>query len=105
MTPMLISLLAFVAVAAVVGAMAFMFRSHNADTSQRLDILVGKRRKEDVANADILRKKAFDADKKSLLAAITPNLPSLEKFFEQAECHIRPSTLMGIGAALAVIGG
>src|SRR5712692_580414 len=104
MTPMLISLLAFVAVAAVVGALAFMFRSNTADTSERLDILVGKRRKEDVANQDILRKKAFDADKKSFLAAFTPRLPSLEKFFEQAECHIRPSTLMSIGLGLAVVG-
>src|SRR5215471_426166 len=104
MTPMLISLLAFVAVAAVVGALAFMFRGNSGSTSERLDILVGKRRKEDAAQADILRKKAFEGDKKSLLAAITPNMPSLEKFFEQAECHIRPSTLMGIGLALAVVG-
>src|SRR5215831_2410716 len=104
MTPMLISLLAFVAVAAVVGALAFMFRGNSGSTSERLDILVGKRRKEDAANADILRKKAFESDKKSLLAAITPNLPSLEKFFEQAECHIRPSTLIGIGLGLAGLG-
>ena len=104
MTPMLICLLAFVAVAAIVGALAFMFRGNAGSTSERLDILVGKRRKEDPANQDILRKKAFDADKKSLLAAITPNLPSLDKFFEQAECHIRPSTLVGIGLGLAGLG-
>jgi len=104
MSPMLISLLAFVAVAGVVGTLALVFRGNATDTSDRLDVLVGKRRKEDGASADILRKTAFDADKKSLLAAITPNLPSLEKFFEQAECHIKPSTLIGIGLALGLVG-
>src|SRR6516162_7433465 len=99
MTPMLISLLAFVAVAAVVGALAFVFRGNATDTSTRLEVLVGTRRTEDGASADILRKTAFDADKKSLLEAITPKIPSLEKFFEQAECHIRPATLVGIGVA------
>jgi tight adherence protein B len=104
MTPMIISLLAFVAVAGVVGTLAFMFRGNATDTSTRLDILVGKRRKEDAASADILRKTAFDHDKKSLMEAITPKIPSLEKLFEQAECHIRPSTLLGIGLALGVVG-
>jgi tight adherence protein B len=102
---MLISLLAFVAVAAVVGALAFVFRGNATDTSTRLEVLVGKRRKEDGASADILRKTAFDADKKSLFEAITPKIPSLEKFFEQAECHIRPATLVGIGLALGLLGG
>src|SRR5262249_35429951 len=100
MTPMLISLLAFVAVSAVVGALAFVFRGNNMDTSTRLDILVGKRRKEDQQSADILRKTAFDADKKSLLQALTPKVLSLEKIFQQAECHIKPSTLIGIGLGL-----
>src|SRR5260221_4589541 len=105
MTPMLISLLAFVAVAAVVGALAFVFRGNNTDTSMRLDILVGKRRKEDAAATDILRKTAFDADKKSLLELITPKMLSLEKYFQQAECHIKPSTLIAIGLGLGVVGG
>src|SRR5437899_12188761 len=105
MTPlMLISLLAFVAVAAIVGALTFVFRGNAMDTSTRLDILVGKRRKED-AGADILRKTAFDHDKRSLLEAITPKMPSLEKVFEQAECHIKPSQLIGIGIVLALVGG
>jgi tight adherence protein B len=103
MTPMLISVLAFVAVAAVVGVLAFMFRGDGAQTATRLDVLVGKRRKDD-ANADILRKRAFDSDKKSLLEMITPQIPSLEKYFEQADCHIKPSTLLGIGLALGVLG-
>jgi tight adherence protein B len=103
MTTMLISVFAFLAVAAVVGVLAFVFRGDGPQTATRLDVLIGKRRKDD-ANADILRKRAFDSDKKSLLEAVTPKIPSVERYFEQADCHIKPSTLLGIGLALGIIG-
>jgi tight adherence protein B len=103
MNPMLISLLAFVAVASVVGLLAFVFRDGSPQTATRLDVLVGKRRKDD-PQADILRKTAFDADKRSLLEALTPKLLSMERLFQQAECHIKPSTLFGIGLGLGILG-
>src|SRR5262245_12746249 len=105
MTPtLLIPILAFVAVAAVVGVLAFVFRDGGPKTANRLDVLVGKRTKEDAQKADILRKTAFEGDKKSLLEVLTPNIPSLNKIFEQADCHIKPSTLFGIGMGLALFG-
>ncbi len=58
---------------------------------------------EDAATS-ILKKSAFEHDKKSLLEVLTPNFPSLQKLFEQADCHIRPSTLIGIGVVLGVLG-
>lgn len=104
MTPMMVSLIAFAAVSAVVGLVAFVLRDYGAtNTGDRLDTLIGKRAKAD-PSADILKKTAFESDKKSLLEAITPNLPSLKKIFEQAECHIKPSTLFGIGLVLGVLG-
>jgi tight adherence protein B len=103
MSPVLIYALVFVAVAALIGVMAFVFRDNTPQAASRLDMLVGKRRKED-GGADILRKTAFENDKKSLLAALTPKLPSLQRIFEQADCHIKPGTLMGIGLILAVVG-
>ncbi len=72
-------------------------------TVARLDMLVGKRRREDQA-ADILKKTAFESDKKSLIEMLTPNLPSLQKIFEQADCHIKPGTLFAIGGGLAIFG-
>src|SRR5262249_8375755 len=69
----------------------------------RLDPLVGKRGKTD-PGADILKKTAFESDRKSFLEMITPNLPSLQKIVEQADAHIRISTLFGIGLLLAVLG-
>jgi tight adherence protein B len=101
---MFISLTAFVVVAAVVGVLAFVLRDTTPRAATRLDLLVGKKRKEDQAGADILRKTAFEGDKKTLLEWLTPNMPSVERIFEQADCHIKPSTLFGISLGLAVLG-
>jgi tight adherence protein B len=100
----MISLIAFVAVVAVVGLMAFVLRDYgNATTSTRLDLLVGKRKRDD-KGAEILKKTAFESDKKNLLEQLTPNLPSILKLFEQAQCHIKPSTIFGLGLVLGLLG-
>ena len=104
MIPFLVSAMVFVGVAAMVGALAFVFRDRGPQTATRLDLLVGKRRRDDDQTADILRKSAFENDKKSLLEALTPKFLSPQKLFEQADCHIKPSTLFGIGVLLAVMG-
>jgi tight adherence protein B len=104
MTPLLVSAMVFVGVAALVGTLAFVFRDKGPQTATRLDLLVGKRRREDDQAADILRKTAFESDKKSLLEALTPRFLSPQKLFEQADCHIKPSTLFGIGVLLGVMG-
>jgi tight adherence protein B len=100
---MLISGLAFVAVIAVVGLLSFVLRDPGPKTSARLDTLVGKRRG-GVSEPDILRKTAFESDKKSLIELLTPKIFSLNKFFEQADCHIKPNTLLGIGMLLGLVG-
>jgi tight adherence protein B len=104
MTPMLISIVAFLAVSAIVGVVAFVLRDYGSTgAAERLDMLVGKGPKAD-PTADIIKKSAFENDKKSLLELITPNMPSLHKIFEQADCHIKASTLMGIGLLLGGLG-
>jgi tight adherence protein B len=100
---MLISLLAFAAVTGIIGVLAFVLRDAGGPrTSNRLDVLIGKRKREDSA-ADILKKTAFEGDKKSLLEKLTPNIPSLTKIFDQADCHIKPSTLFGISVLVGVV--
>src|SRR5437870_4084455 len=103
MTPLMISVIAFVGVSALVGLVAFVLRDQNPKTQNRLDLLVGKRRRDD-PETDILRRQAFDSDKKNLLEQITPNLPSVQRIFEQANCHIKPSTIFGLGILLALLG-
>src|SRR5438105_3769503 len=104
MTPFLVSAMVFVGVAAMVGTLAFVFRDKGPQTATRLDLLVGKRRRDDDQAADILRKTAFENDKKSLFEMLTPKFLSPQKLFEQADCHIKPSTLFGIGVLLGVLG-
>ena len=66
------------------GLVAFVLKDYQSPkTEDRLDFLIGKR-KED-PTTDILRKSAFESDKRSLLELITPNLPSLKRIFEQAD--------------------
>src|SRR5437763_4537811 len=103
MSPLLVSFLVFVAVASVIGVLAFVWGDSGNKTAERLDLFTGRKRKDDEATT-ILRKTAFDRDKKSLLEFLTPNLPSLQKLIVQADVHIRPSTLFGIGLVLGLIG-
>lgn len=104
MTPMLITLASFVGVTALVGLVAFVLKDYGADrAAERLDSLVGKRKTTDHA-AEILKKTAFESDKKSLLELLTPNFPSLFRVFEQADCNIKPSTLFGVSLLLGALG-
>src|SRR5215471_6205605 len=104
MTPLVISAMVFLAVAALVGVLAFVFRDNTPQTAVRLDLLVGKRSRDGEKSQDILRKAAFESDKKNFLESITPQFLTPTKLFEQADCHIKPSTLFGIGLVLAAIG-
>ncbi|HYT90878.1 MAG TPA: type II secretion system F family protein [Gemmataceae bacterium] len=104
MNPVMISVLAFVGVSALVGLVMFMFADNgNQKTVERLDTLTGKRKRED-ESASILRKTAFERDKRNFLEMLTPSFLSLQKLFMQADCHIKPSTLFGVGLLLAVLG-
>jgi tight adherence protein B len=96
--------MAFVAVSALVGVVAVVFRDGAPKTATRLDMLIGKRSREQDQGADILRKTAFDGDKQNLLEMLTPKFLSPQKLFEQADCHIKPSTLFAVGLVLAVFG-
>jgi tight adherence protein B len=97
-------MLVFLGVTALIALCALVFRDQGPKTNTRLDLLVGKRGRQDQQQADILRKTAFEGDKKSLLEAITPRFLSPKKLFEQADCHIKPNTLVGIAGLLAALG-
>src|SRR3954447_15640459 len=100
---LIIPIVSFLAVGGLVGVLAFVFRDGGPNSGNRLDVLVGKKRKDD-PQADILRKSAFESDKRSLLEMLTPKIPSLEKLFEQAEANIKPGALF-VAAALLAAGG
>src|SRR5262245_15102933 len=99
MTPLMLSVLVFVGVTALLGVLAFVFADSGAKTAERLDHLTGKKRKEE-EGTNILKKTAFDRERKSLIESLTPNLPSLHKLIEQADANIKASTLFAVGAVL-----
>jgi tight adherence protein B len=104
-SPVIIYALVFISVAGLVGLLAFVFRESGPKTATRLDLLIGgKRKREEEQSQDILRKSAFEGDKRSLMEALTPKFLSPQKMFEQADCHIKPGTLTLVGVILAVIG-
>lgn len=103
MSPLMISALVFVAVQAMVGVFLFVFNDGSGKLSDRLDLLTGKKKKED-EQTNILKKTAFERDKKSLLEMLTPNMPSLQKLIVQADAHIRASTLVGLGSLFGAAG-
>ncbi len=104
MTPLMISMLVFIGVTALLGVLAFFFAGDSSRMNERLDTLTGRRRADDQATK-ILKETAVENDKKSVLEMLTPNLPSLQKIMVQADCHIKISTLFGIGLVLGVLGG
>jgi tight adherence protein B len=104
MTPIIISALVFIGVSCLIGLLAFVFRDQGPQTATRLDLLIGKRSRQDAQAADILRRSAFEGDKKSFFEAIMPKMISLERYFEQADCHIKPGTLFLVGVILGALG-
>src|SRR5262245_47270935 len=100
MTPLMISVLVFIAVSAALAYMAFVLCENGSKTADRLDALTGKRRKDEEGTNILKKTAAFDRDKKSLGEMLTPNLPSLTKLIEQADANIKASTLFGIGIVL-----
>jgi tight adherence protein B len=104
MNPLMISVLAFLVVTAFVSTLALVLTDTRSGRAvERLETLTGKKRKED-AISSILRQSAVEHDKQSLLEALTPRLPSLQRLFQQADCHIPPSTLTGISLVLGLLG-
>jgi tight adherence protein B len=103
MSPLIIYALVFIGVSAVIGVLFFIFGDAGGKTTERLDMLTGRRKKEDEAT-NILKKTAIDRDKRSLIDALTPNVPTLQKLIVQADANIMPSTFMIITGILGALG-
>lgn len=104
MNPTMVLVLIAVTVTGFIGILAFVFMENKGGrASERLDQMVGKRRKESAADL-LLKQSMQETDKRNLLDAITPEVLSMQTLFEQADCNIKPSTLMGISLLLGAVG-
>jgi tight adherence protein B len=100
--PYMLPFLVFVAIVALVGIVAFVFRDASAGkATERLENLVGgKKRKE---SAELLLKQV-QADKETLIDLLTPKFFNLQTIFEQADCNIKPSSLFGLALIFGAAG-
>jgi len=103
MAPQLIYVFVGVGVSAVIAGLFFVFGEGQAKTMERLDMLTGRKKKDD-ETTNILRKTALERDKHSLLAALTPNMPSLTKLIVQANANITPSSFLALSALPGILG-
>jgi tight adherence protein B len=105
MTPIVISILVFAGVTGLIGAATFLFRSKPPAAEDRLAAFTGQKKETDSSSAvEIWKKEAFEGEKKSFMERVMPNLPSLDRIMQQADCHIKPSTLLSASIILCVSG-
>ena len=91
-------------------AIGFLISSRAGRSDTRLSELLQARRSPTSGShpaaqaGDIWRDDPFESAKQSLIDNLMPKMPTMQKFFEQADVGIRPSGLMGIGGVLAALG-
>src|SRR6185295_15054206 len=56
------------------------------------------------ASVEIWKDAALATDKESLMEQLLPKLPSMDKYFQQADMNIRPSAFMSLSLLLMVLG-
>ena len=104
MDPTFLSIVVFVAVASFVGAIAFMMRDlGSSSVEDRLEIMTGRRRQEEVVTKDVLIRDGMDGIS-GLFGKFSQRLQRLSLLFEQADSPIKPEMFFGISAGMAVVG-
>lgn len=105
MDPMLLSIVAFVAVAALVGAVAFLMKDFGSSRAEeRLHALTGHAGRGDgeVMREDIVREGMEGVT--GIFSGLAKRLKSLGLLFEQADSPIKPDAFFGISLVTAVLG-
>lgn len=103
--PIILMGLVFILVAGVVGALAFVLMGDKGSRgADRLEQMVNKGRRKESAAELLLRDDIKAKDKQNLIESITPEILTLGKLFEQADCNIKPSSLFGIALVMGAVG-
>lgn len=106
MSPLLISIAAFVGVAALVGAVAFLLRDFGKSTAEdRLEVMTGKKSRDAVGG--VMKEEVFREGLEGaagMFSGLKERLGRLSLLFEQADSPIKVETFLGISAVCAVLG-
>lgn len=107
MDPILISVAAFVAVAALVGAVAYVLSDIGSTKAEdRLEVMTGKKSRED-ASSSIMKEEVFQdgvSGINNVISRFADRLSRLKLLFEQAESPIKADAFFGLSIGLAVLG-
>ena len=107
MDPIVISLVAGVAVMALIGAVAFVLRDMGSTSVEdRLEVMTGKKSRES-KNEGILKDDALSEGLTSIaniFGGMRDRIARLNNLFEQADSPIKADAFFGISAGFAVVG-
>lgn len=104
MDPTIISIAVFVAVAALVGGIAFLMRDFGSTSVEdRLEIMTGRRRQEDLVTKDAIIRDGMEGVT-GLFGRFAQRLQRLTLLFEQADSPIKPEMFFGMSIGTAIIG-
>lgn len=103
--PVLISLLVFVFVTALAGVGAMLYREYAGSRTldERLDRLTGQKTPT-LEAAGILKEPMFHDDGRSVADRFLPQMPNMQRLFEQADFKMPPSQFWTLSLVLAVSG-
>ncbi len=104
MDPTLIYIAVFVGVTALVGGVAFLMRDlGSSSVEDRLEIMTGRRRQEEMVTKDTLVREGMDGVT-GLLGKFAKRLQRLTLLFDQADSPIKPETFFGISFGAGIVG-
>lgn len=104
MDPTTISIAAFIAVAALVGAVAFLMKDFGSSSVEdRLEIMTGRRRQEDAVTKDVLIREGMEGVT-GLFGKFAQRLQRLTLLFEQADSPIKPQTFFAMSFGTGLVG-
>lgn len=104
MDPMIISIAVFVAVAALVGAVAFLMRDFGSSSVEdRLEVMTGRRRQDEAVTKDVLIREGMEGVT-GLFGKFAQRLQRLSLLFEQADSPLKPQTFFWMSLGCAGIG-
>ena len=100
----ILAFVTFLVVAGIVGFIGTKLRTVGGGALNRLDLLTNRGGRKD-SSADMLLKQALlEVDKRTILDVLTPSILNYTRYFEQADVHIKPSTLFAISVVCGFLG-
>ncbi|MFO0813177.1 MAG: type II secretion system F family protein [Gemmatales bacterium] len=106
---LLVPILAFLAVGGLFVGVGSLLSSRRTVQEQRLELFTREGSQTGTgrsmqASIEIWKDAALETDKESLMEQLLPRIPSMDKYFQQAEMNIRPNAFVSLSLLLILLG-